>query len=126
MKQTISMFILLLTLSSFAQEKNCSDFKVGKFTYSDPDYADLITVRTDSLQTDSYPKMGWEMTSSVEWLTDCKYELEYIKANDSKMESLIGTKYVIEIIEINGNVILCRTESDGIIVEKEMIKTETK
>ena len=126
MKQTISIFILLLTLNSFSQEKKCSDFKVGKFTYSDPDYADLITIRTDSLQIDSYPKMGWEMTSRIEWLTDCKYEIEYIKVNDPKMESLIGIIYVIEIIEIDDNKIICRTESDGISVEKEMIKTETK
>ncbi|NQY31117.1 MAG: hypothetical protein HRT69_16830 [Flavobacteriaceae bacterium] len=126
MKKTISIFILLLALNSFSQEKKCSDFKVGKFTYSDPDYADLITIRTDSLQIDSYPKMGWEMTSRIEWLTDCKYEIVYIKVNDPKMESLIGIKYVIEIIEIDNNKIMCRTESDGITVEKEMIKTETE
>jgi len=126
MKQTISIFILLLTLNSFSQEKKCSDFKVGKFTYSDPDYSDLITVRTDSFQIDSYPKMDWEMTSRVEWLTDCKYEIVYIKVNDPKMESLIGIKYVIEIIGIDDNKIMCKTESDGITVEKEMIKTETE
>jgi hypothetical protein len=124
MKQTIFLSFLLLTLSSFAQEKNCSDFKVGEFTYTDPDYADLVTVRTDSLQTDSYPEMGWEMTSSIRWISDCKYEIEYIDVNDSKLESIIGVKYVIEIIEINENKILCRTESDGISVEKEMIKTD--
>jgi len=124
MRETITIIFLLLTFGLFAQEKQCSDFKFGKFTYSDPDYSDLITVRTDSLQTDSYPKMGWEMTSRIKWLTDCKYEMEYIKVNDPKMESLIGIKYVIEIIEIKENKIMCRTESDGIIVDKEMIKTE--
>jgi len=124
MREPITIILLLLTFGLFAQEKKCSDFKIGKFTYSDPDYSDLITVRTDSLQTDSYPKMGWEMTSRVKWLTDCKYEMEYIKVNDPKMESLIGIKYVIEIIEIKENKILCRTESDGITVDKEMIKTE--
>ena len=126
MKNLILILILNLTLNGWAQEKNCSDFKVGKFTYSDPDYADLITVRTDSLQIDSYPKMGWAMTSRVEWLTDCKYEIIYIKVNDPKMKSLIGIKYVIEIIGIDDNKIMCKTESDGITVEKEMIKAETE
>jgi hypothetical protein len=126
MKNPLLIIILLLTINSYAQENKCSDFKVGKFTYSDPDYADLITIRNDSIQIDSYPKMGWEMTSKVEWLTDCKYEILYIKVNDSKMESLIGIKYVIEIIEIDNNKIICRTESEGITVEKEMIKTETE
>ena len=66
------------------------------------------------------------MTSRVEWLTDCKYEIVYTKVNDPKMKSLIGIKYVIEIIGIDNNKIMFRTESDGIIVEKEMIKTETE
>lgn len=125
MKQVIMLF-LFLTFNSFVQEKDCADFKNGKFTYSDPEYADLITERNDSLQIDSYLNMGWKLTSRINWLTDCKYEIEYIKVNDPKMESLIGIKYVIEIIEINGDKILCKTESDGIVVEKEMIRIETE
>ena len=66
------------------------------------------------------------MTSRVEWLTDCKYEIVYTKVNEPEIESLIGIKYVIEIIGIDDNKIMFRTESDGIIVEKEMIKTETE
>ncbi|WP_298508294.1 hypothetical protein [uncultured Kordia sp.] len=123
MKPTIIILTLFISLISFSQEKKCSDFKIGKFTYSDPDYADLITERTDSLQTDHYPKMGWKLTSKVKWLTACKYEIEYIEVNIPKMESIIGTKYIIEIIDINKNKILCRTESDGIVIEKEMIKS---
>ena len=41
------------------------------------------------------------------------------------MEGLIGIKYVIEIINIDQNKILCKTESEGIVVEKEMILTAT-
>jgi len=58
MKQSITVIILLLTLTSFGQEKDCSNFKIGEFTYSDSDYADLITIRTDSLQTDRYPELN--------------------------------------------------------------------
>ena len=124
MKQSIPIIILLLlTLNSFGQEKDCSNFKIGEFTYSDPDYADLITIRTDSFQTDRYPEMGWEMISKVKWLTKCKYEIEYIKVNKPMLESIIGTKYVIEIIEIKENKILCKTESEGIGIEREMIKS---
>jgi hypothetical protein len=124
MKQILYVIISFITLNSFAQETSCSDFKVGTFTYSDPDYADLISVRTDSVQTDTYPIMGWEMTSSIIWLTDCKYEIKCIKVNDQKLEPLIGITYIIEIIDINANIILCRTESYGVTVEKEMIKKE--
>ncbi|MGH1387785.1 hypothetical protein [Kordia sp.] len=124
MKQILMIVTLLLTLTAFAQEKKCSDFKVGEFTYSDPDYADLITIRTDSFQTDSYPKIGLKTVSKVTWLTDCKYEIEYVEVSDPKMESLIGVKFVIEIIKINDNKILCRTKSEDVIIEKEMIKTQ--
>ena len=115
-----------MTFNSFSQKRECTDFKVGKFTYLDPNYADLITERNDSIQTDSYPSMDLIMTSRIKWLSDCKYEIEYIKVNDSKMQSIIGVKYIIEIIEINNNKILCKSESNGIIVEKEMIKIKTE
>jgi len=124
MKQSITVIILLLTLTSFGQEKDCSNFKIGEFTYSDSDYADLITIRTDSLQTDRYPEMGWELISKVKWLTKCKYEIEYVKVNKPILESIIGTKYVIEIIEINENKILCKTEPEEVVIE--MIKSTKK
>lgn len=125
MKHLLVLFILLISLPSLGQEKTCLDFKVGTFGYSDPDYADLITVRNDSLQTDSYPAMGWETTCRVTWLTDCIYEIEYIRVNNPMMDGLIGIKYLIEIVHIDQNKILCRTESEGVVVEKEMILTST-
>ena len=124
-KYVLTIPFLLFAIHVFGQEKTCLDFMVGTFVYSDPDYADLVTVRNDSLQTDSYPAMGWETTCRVSWLTECKYEIEYIRVNNPMMEGLIGIKYVIEIINIDQNKILCKTESEGIVVEKEMILTAT-
>ncbi|WGD33864.1 hypothetical protein [Olleya sp. YS] len=124
MKSIFSIIIFLITLIGYAQEKECIDFKVGKFTYSNPDYSDLITIRKDTLQIDYYPNLGWELTSKVNWLNDCKYEIIYTEVNDSKLDLLIGVRFVIEIIEINSNKILCRTVSEGLTVEQEMIKIE--
>jgi len=121
--KTIIIFALLPpTLSSFAQEKECANFKTGTFKYTDADYADLITKRNDSIQVDSYPNANFEMTSKITWLTDCRYEIEYIIVNDASLEPIIGMKYVIEIMEIDDSKIICRTKSEGITVEKEMIK----
>ena len=122
MQKVIFIVLFLITTIAFSQELNCSDFKNGTFTYTDPDYADLLTTRTDSIQIDTYPKLDLEMTSTVTWLSDCKYQMVYTKVNDPKMEAIIGIKYVIEIIEINDNKIICQTVSEGIIVKKEMIK----
>ena len=125
MRAIFYIIIFLFCFNSYAQEKQCEEFKVGKFTYSDPDYAELVTTRNDSIQTDSFHEIGLEMTSKVTWLSDCKYEIEYIEVNDSILESLIGMKYIIEIIKIDNNKIICRTKSDGIVIEKEMIKIKT-
>jgi len=46
------------------------------------------------------------------------------KVNKPILESIIGTKYVIEIIEINENKILCKTESERVVIE--MIKSTKK
>lgn len=124
MKQVLSIIFLLLTFVSYSQEKKCSDFKTGKFIHTDPDFKDLVTIRTDSIQREFYPKTGWEMIAKIKWLSDCKYEMEYIKANKDILQAIIGTKYVIEIIEINDNRIKCKSESGEMIIEKEMIKTE--
>jgi len=68
--------------------------------------------------------MGWELISKVKWLAKCKYEIEYVKVNKPILESIIGTKYVIEIIEINENKILCKTEPEEVVIE--MIKSTKK
>ncbi len=126
MRILIGVIFLFFTLHGNSQQLDCSEFKVGRFTYTDEDYSDLVTVRTDSLQTDTYRIMGLKTISTVKWLSDCKYEIVYIRVNDPKMESLIGIKYVIEIVQIDHNKIICRTASEGIVVEKEMIKTESE
>ena len=124
MKLTLKIIILTLSLNAFRQSLDCSDFKTGKFEYADPEYAELVTLRNDSLQIDSYTDMGWKITSKIEWLSDCKYRMECIEVNHAKMSTLIGKTYVIEIIEIDGNRILCQSESDGFVTKKEMIKSE--
>ncbi|RAJ13256.1 hypothetical protein [Olleya aquimaris] len=124
MRNLLPIIIFLLALTGKAQDKECLNFKVGKFKYTNPDYSDLITIRKDTLQIDYYPNFGWELTSKINWLNDCKYEMIYIAVNDSKLDLLIGTKFVIEIMEINNNKILCRTVSEGLTVEQEMIKIE--
>lgn len=122
MQKIIFIVLFIITSSCFSQELNCSAFKNGTFTYTHPDYADLLTIRKDSIQIDTYPKLNLEMTSTVTWLSDCKYQMVYTKVNDPKMEPIIGVKYVIEIIEINDNKIMCQTDSGDVIVKQEMIK----
>jgi hypothetical protein len=107
------LIVLFISATSYAQDLDCSKFRTGHYRYVDQDYAELLTVRTDSIQTDSYPApMNFIATSRVKWLSDCTYEFEYFKFNDEKFSSLIGTKYVIEIIAIKGDTISCQKADD--------------
>ncbi len=125
MKKAITIILIVLTVKAYTQDQKCKAFRVGKFSYSDPDYGDLLTERNDSIQTDAYPSMGWKITSEIKWLSDCKYQTTCIKVNNKMLESLIGAEFVIEIVQIMNNKILCRTESQGIVVEKEMTKIQS-
>lgn len=122
MRTFFYLALLIFSISTFAQGKKCVDFKNGTFKYTDKDYGDLITVRLDTLQTDTYPESNEVIKSRINWLSDCKYEMEVIEVNKEFLKSLIGTKYTIEIITINGNKIVCRSKNQGTVVEKEMIK----
>ncbi|WP_299335069.1 hypothetical protein [uncultured Psychroserpens sp.] len=124
MKNSIIITILLCSVWCYAQDTDCSKFRTGQFRYLDKDYKDLMTIRTDSTQIDSYPApMNFQGTSRVKWLSDCSYEFEYYKFNDPKYESLLGTKYTIKIVEIKGDTIVCQKVVNGQLTQRqEMIK----
>ena len=124
MRNLFYIAILTFSVNSFAQVKKCNDFKNGTFKYAHKDYGELVTVRMDTLQTDSYPISGDQTKSRIKWLSGCKYEMEFIEVNKSYLQSLIGVKYTVEIIRINGKKITCRTNNKGEIIETEMIKVD--
>ncbi|MEY8847189.1 hypothetical protein AB9K26_00080 [Psychroserpens sp. XS_ASV72] len=118
MKKVLLVLIIFHSIKISAQEKNCSDFKTGKFKYSDVSWSEIISVRNDSIQSDYYSESDMEIVSKITWLSDCKYKMEYIKVSEKWFEHKIGEVEFIEIVQVNGNKILCRNESYSI----EMIK----
>ncbi len=126
MRKILSLLTIIISINSFGQIRTCKDFKNGTFKYfqtnSGIGYGDLITTRNDSLQIDSFPKLGLETESQINWISDCKYEMEIVKVNLSSMKTLIGVKKIVEITSINNNEIIFRTDCNGIIEEREMIK----
>lgn len=71
--------ILLLVLSLVAcstKERNCKDFKTGKYEFTkviDGKKQTSITIRTDSLQIETYN--GKTDTATVRWVNDCEFVL---------------------------------------------------
>lgn len=116
--------LFLINFSAFAQEKKCSDFKIGNFKYSKEEYKKYKVERHNSIQIETDTITGVKMEGSINWKSDCEYELTYTKVSEPKYAKALGQKLKVEIIKITGNTVICKTEGGGITLEIEMIKTD--
>ena len=125
MKKLLTFILLLLTLSSCAQEKNCAEFKTGKFKYVDEKLPFEI-IRNDTLQIERNLKTSVEIHTSVEWKSECEYILTYKKIININRDvsDIIGKQIFVNILETDGNKIKVQAKSDAIDDELEFIKTE--
>ncbi len=74
----LGLFFLLLT-SCYQQERNCTDFKTGKFTSKTEIEGKKYTStfeRNDSIQIEMYE--GKVDTFKVRWTNDCEYVIQNI------------------------------------------------
>ena len=74
----LGLFFLLLT-SCYQQERNCTDFKTGKFTSETEIEGKKYTStfeRNDSIQIETYE--GKIDTFKVRWTNDCEYIIQNI------------------------------------------------
>jgi hypothetical protein len=74
----LGLFFLLLT-SCYQQERNCTDFKTGKFTSETEIEGKKFTStfeRNDSIQIEMYE--GKIDTFKVRWTNDCEYVIQNI------------------------------------------------
>ena len=72
-----SLLLLTLLTSCYNQERNCTDFKTGKFTSETEIEGKKYTStfeRNDSIQTESYE--GKIDTFKVRWTNDCEYIIQ--------------------------------------------------
>ncbi len=73
---TFAALALLLT-SCYQQERNCQDFKTGKFRFEhEVDGVKKVTefIRNDSIEIETYE--GRIDTATVRWINDCEYVLQ--------------------------------------------------
>ena len=77
MKSIFILFSALLLVSCYNQERNCKDFKTGKFTSETEIEGKKYTStfeRNDSIQIESYE--GKIDTFKVRWTNDCEYIIQ--------------------------------------------------
>jgi len=83
----------LLFISCYQQERNCTDFKTGKFQFEQEiDSVKEVSIfeRNDSLQIETF--RGKTDTSSVRWINDCEFVLQKINPKGMKEKKAIHMK----------------------------------
>lgn len=84
---------MLLLLSCYNVERNCKDFKTGKFKFEyEVDGVKKTTVfeRNDSIEIETFE--GKTDTSSIRWVNDCEYILQKIHPKNMAEEKAITMK----------------------------------
>jgi hypothetical protein len=87
------LFMAFLLTGCYTQERNCTDFKTGKFRFEyEIDGAKKVTEfeRTEKFEIETFE--GKTDTSSVRWVSDCEYILEKIHPKNAAEKKAVQMK----------------------------------
>jgi hypothetical protein len=93
MKKIILLLPILTVISCYNVERNCKDFKTGKFKFDyEVDGVKKTTVfeRKDSIEIETFE--GKTDTSSIRWVNDCEYILQKIHPKNRAEKNAINMK----------------------------------
>ncbi len=90
---TVGIILLLILASCNNHERNCQDFKTGKFEFTqdiDGKKQTSTFTRTEKLQIETYN--GKTDTASVRWVNDCEFILQKLHPKNMKEQKAISMK----------------------------------
>lgn len=93
MKKIIVLPALLLLLSCYDAERNCKDFKTGKFKFEyevEGVKKTALFERNDSIEIETFE--GKTDTASIRWVNDCEYVLLKLHPKNMVEKKAIGMK----------------------------------
>lgn len=93
MKKLICLLPILCLFSCYNVERNCKDFKTGKFKFEyEVDGVKKTTIfeRKGEIEIETFE--GKTDTSSVRWVSDCEYILRKIHPKNMAEEKAISIK----------------------------------
>ena len=93
MKFILILFSALLLVSCYNQERNCTDFKTGKFISETEIEGKKYTStfeRNDSIQIETYE--GKIDTFKVRWTNDCEYVIQNINPKNREEKKPVQMK----------------------------------
>lgn len=90
---TLGIIFLVTLISCNNHQRNCQDFKTGKFEFTQ-DIAGKkhrsVFVRTDDFQIETFK--GKTDTATVRWINDCEFILQKLHPKSMKEEKAISMK----------------------------------
>jgi hypothetical protein len=95
MKKILLLFTLLILTSCYDVERNCNDFKTGKFQF---DFVvngvkkTTVFERTPTMQIETYE--GKTDTATVRWVNDCEFVLQKLHPKNIKERKAISMRIV--------------------------------
>jgi hypothetical protein len=95
MKKLFILPFLLLLASCYNQERNCKDFKTGKFTFTqviDKVKKTSTFERTENIQIENYE--GKTDTATVRWVNDCECVLQKLHPKNMQEKKSISMRIV--------------------------------
>ena len=94
MKKTFLLLSgLFLLASCYNQERNCTDFKTGKFKFEteiNGEKKTTLFTRTETLEIETFE--GKTDTASVRWVNDCEYVLRKLNPKNMAEEKAIAIR----------------------------------
>ena len=93
MKKILFLSSTLLMLSCYDVQRNCTDFKTGKFKFEykiDGVKKTTVFERNDSIEIETFE--GKTDTSTVRWVNDCEYVLKKKHPKNKAEEKAIDMK----------------------------------
>ena len=93
LKKALLLPFLFVLVSCYQAEKNCNDFKTGKFKSEitiNGIKKQTISIRTDSIVIETYE--GKTDTASIRWINDCEYVLQKVNPKSMAEKKAIDIK----------------------------------
>ncbi len=82
MKHPIFLLLLIIiSVASYAQDNNCTQYHKGKFTYTDSANNTIIVKRKNNFQVENNQATGVWINFRITWINDCEYQLEQVGTN---------------------------------------------
>lgn len=93
MRKTILLLAFFTLASCYNVERNCADFKTGKFSFEyeiDGKKKTTVFERTEDIEIETFE--GKTDTSSVRWINDCEYILQKIHPKSMQDQKAVHMK----------------------------------